>query len=577
MNYKSVRILLVESDINDVRIVRELLAETGDGKFQVEHVDHIPAALTRLGEEKFDAVLVDMSSDRGVERDAIIRLGEVSPKTAIVVLCDCLDESLSLKVVQAGAQDFLVKWQGDGFLLARSIRYAIEHKKEKDYLSRLACYDGLTGLTNRTLFRELLDKAVFQAGRKGESFALMFLDLDHFKEINDTLGHDMGDRLLVLVARRLQGCIRGSDVIARLGGDEFTIIQDSIGSREDVETVAKKIINVMKQPFVIGDHVLNVGASLGIAVFPEHGADALSLLKNADTSMYYAKEQGRQNFQFYFAEMRTRATQRLEMQRSLRDALGRGEMMVYYQPQFRLQTREIIGVTAGLRWQPQGESNFLAPEDFMSLAEEAGMTVLLGEWLINTVCAQHREWCDEGLPPLRVTVSLSARQLQQAALAGAIEQALKRHGMGAKFLEVELNENLMMESMATHDSILDRLKDIGISISINNFGSGSFSLDCLKRLPIDNLKIDRSFVQNLSHSQDDVAITAAIITMARCMRMGVIAEGVEDVDQLDSLLEQGCFMAQGDYLSPPLSSWELVRLLKKTPMPVAEKLVLRRA
>ncbi len=577
MNYKSVRILLVESDINDVRIVRELLAETGDGKFQVEHVDHIPAALTRLGEEKFDAVLVDMSSDRGVERDAIIRLGEVSPKTAIVVLCDCLDESLSLKVVQAGAQDFLVKWQGDGFLLARSIRYAIEHKKEKDYLSRLACYDGLTGLTNRTLFRELLDKAVFQAGRKGESFALMFLDLDHFKEINDTLGHDMGDRLLVLVARRLQGCIRGSDVIARLGGDEFTIIQDSIGSREDVETVAKKIINVMKQPFVIGDHVLNVGASLGIAVFPEHGADALSLLKNADTSMYYAKEQGRQNFQFYFAEMRTRATQRLEMQRSLRDALGRGEMMVYYQPQFRLQTREIIGVTAGLRWQPQGESNFLAPEDFMPLAEEAGMTVLLGEWLINTVCAQHREWCDEGLPPLRVTVSLSARQLQQAALAGAIEQALKRHGMGAKFLEVELNENLMMESMATHDSILDRLKDIGISISINNFGSGSFSLDCLKRLPIDNLKIDRSFVQNLSHSQDDVAITAAIITMARCMRMGVIAEGVEDVDQLDSLLEQGCFMAQGDYLSPPLSSWELVRLLKKTPMPVAEKLVLRRA
>lgn len=575
MNYKSVRILLIESDFNDVRIVRELLAETGNGKFEVEHADHIPAALTRLGEERFDAVLVDMSRDRGVGRDAIARISEVSPRTAIVVLCDCFDESLSLKVVQAGAQDFLVKWQGDGFLLARSIRYAIEHKKEKDYLSRLACYDGLTGLTNRTLFRELLDKAVFRAGRKGESFALMFLDLDHFKEINDTLGHDMGDRLLVLVARRLQGCIRGSDVIARLGGDEFTIIQDSIHGRDDVETVAEKIIHVMKQPFVIGDHVLNVGTSLGIAVYPEHGADALALLKNADTSMYYAKEQGRQNYQFYFPEMRTRATRRLEMQRSLRDALGRGEMNVCYQPQFRLQTREITGVTACLRWQPQGESRLLAPEDFMPLAEETGMIAPLGEWLINKVCEDHRAWCDDGLPPLRVTVSLSARQLQQTDLADMIEQALKRHGMGVKFFEVELNENLMMASMASCDAIIERLKGIGISIAINNFGSGSFSLSCLKSLPIDTLKIDRSFVRNLSHSQDDVAITAAIITMARCMRMGVIAEGVEDAAQLDSLLEQGCFMAQGDYLSPPLNTWELVRLLRQNTPCLPEKVALR--
>ncbi|HFD91772.1 MAG TPA: GGDEF domain-containing response regulator [Gammaproteobacteria bacterium] len=575
MNFKSVRLLLVESDIQDVRIVRELLAETGDGKFQVEHVDHIPAALTRLGEERFDVVLVDMSRDRGVELDAIARLGEVSPRTAIVVLCDRFDESLSLKVVQAGAQDFLVKWQGDGFLLARSIRYAIEHKKEKDYLSRLACYDGLTGLTNRTLFRELLDKTVFQAGRKGESFALMFLDLDHFKEINDTLGHDMGDRLLVLVARRLQGCVRGCDVIARLGGDEFTIIQDAIEGHEDVEAVAKKIIHVMKQPFVIGDHVLNVGTSLGIAVFPEHGADALTLLKNADTSMYYAKEQGRQNYQFYAPEMRTRATRRLEMQRNLREALGRGEMSVCYQPRFRLQNREVIGVTACLRWQPQGEERLLTPEDFMPLAEETGMTVALGEWLIDKVCEQHRAWCDEGLPPMRITVSLSGRQLQQVALVDAIEQALKRYAMGARFFEVELNENSMHESMAAQDSVLDRLKDIGVSIAINNFGSGSFSLNCLKRLPIDTLKIDRSFVHNLSHSQDDAAITAAIITMARCMRMGVIAEGVEDAVQLEALLEQGCFMAQGDYLSPPLSSWELVRLLRKNTAFHAEKVALR--
>jgi len=211
----------------------------------------------------------------------------------------------------------------------------------------------------------------------------------------------------------------------------------------------------------------------------------------------------------------------------------------------------------------EGEERLLMPEDFMPLAEETGIIVPIGEWLINHVCEQHREWFAIGLPPLRITVSLSPRQLRQAALAGVIEHALKQNEMGAKYFEVELNEDLMMESVSEHDSTLDRLKSIGISIAINNFGSGSFSLNCLKRLPIDTLKIDRSFVHNLAHSPDDVAITVAIITMARCMRMDVIAEGVEDHAQLDSLLEQGCFMAQGDYLSPPLSSWEFVRLAKK--------------
>ncbi len=571
MNFKSVRLLFIENDIRDVRVVRELLGETGDGKFQLEHVDHVPAALTRLGEERFDAVLVDMSRDRGIDLDAITHLGEASPGTAIVVLCDHFDESLSFKVAQAGAQDFLVKWQGDGFLLARSIRYAIEHKKEKDHLSRLACYDGLTGLINRSLFRELLDKTLCQAARRGESFALMFLDLDHFKEINDTLGHDMGDRLLMLVARRLQGCVRTNDIIARLGGDEFTIIQDGITGRGDVETVANKIIHVMKQPFVIGDHVLNVGTSLGIAVYPEHGADALSLLKNADTSMYYAKEQGRQNFQFYTPELRTRATRRMEMQRNLRDALGRGEMKLFYQPHFRLKDREIMGVTACMRWQPQGEEHLLPPEAFMPLAEETGMATALGEWLINSVCEQHRAWREEGLPAMSITVSLTARQLRQSVLVDHIERALARSGMDARCFEVELNEDLMVASSGPQDSAFDRLKDIGVSIAINNFGSGSFSLDCLKRLPIDTLKIDRSFVRNLSRNREDAAITAAIVTMARCLRMGVIAEGVESAAQLEALQEQGCHMAQGDFLSPPLSSWELVRLLRECEPAYLEK------
>ncbi len=570
MNDKSVRILLVENEINDVRIARELLAETGDGKYYVEQVDQIKDALRRLGEDSFDTVLLDMSPQQGIAVDAIARIGEVAPKSAIVVLCDHFDELLSLQVVQAGAQDFLVKWQGDGFLLARSIRYAIEHKKEKDYLSRLACYDGLTGLANRTLFRELLDKTLFQATQNYQSFALMFLDLDHFKEINDTLGHDMGDRLLVLVARRLQGCIRTSDIIARLGGDEFTIIQRSISStprqgtgQQEIEVVTRKIIQVMKQPFVIGDNVLHVGVSLGIAVFPEHGADTLTLLKNADTSMYYAKERGRRNYQFYFPGMRTKANRRLEMERNLRDALGRGEMVIYYQPQFGLQTNEIIGVTACLRWKLQGKEQLLMPEDFLPVAEETGIIVPIGEWLINQVCAQHRAWRAIGLSPLRITVSLSSRQLRQAALAGVIEQALKQNEMDAKYFEVELNEDLMMESVSAHDPTLDCLKLIGISIAINNFGSGSFSLNCLKRLPIDTLKIDSSIVHNLARSPDDVAIIAAIITMARCMRMGVMAEGVEDSTQIDALLEQGCFMAQGNYLSPPLSSWGFLRLTKK--------------
>ncbi len=569
MKYKSVRVLLIEKDPADARQARQLLAEAGNGRFQLEHVDCLAEGLRRLREDHFDTVLLDVSPAAGSGLEAIAPIIETAPHAAIVALSKIIDENLALQVVQAGAQDFLVKWQGDGFLLVRSIRYAIEHKREKDHLMQLACYDELTGLTNRTLFRELLDKALFRAGRNGQTVALMFLDLDNFKVINDTLGHDVGDSLLRLVAQRLQGCVRTSDVIARLGGDEFTVIQERVERMEDVEAVARKIIHVMGQPFVLDHHELFVGTSIGIALFPGHGRDAETLLKNADTAMYHAKEQGRNNYQFYLTIMGERARRRLQMERNLHHALKRDEMVVYYQPQFRIQSQEVVAAEVLLRWRPGNGERLLVPRDFISVAEETGLIVPIGEWLIRSVCAQHRQWREAGLPAVRLGVNLSSRQLRHPDLPRVIGEALADNDMEARYLEVELNEGLMMESAESNGAALHKLKSMGVSISIDNFGSGAFSLSCLKHLPVDALKIDKSFIHHIDRDPANAAITTAIIAMARSLHLGVVAEGVENGQELNALLEKGCFLAQGNYFSPPVSAAKFLELVRASRLRLA--------
>lgn len=561
MSFKPINILLIEDNSTDAQIIRTLLNEVGSKKFVLSHVERLSVALRRLKEDEFDVVLFDISEPHSQGVDSIPRIEEVAPDVAIIALSEDANDSVALEVVQAGAQDFLIKDQSDGFLIARSIHYAIEHKKEKGRLSYLAQYDLLTGLANRVLFRDQLDKALARANRSKLPVALMFLDLDRFKIINDTLGHDVGDLLLKVVAQRLQGCVRSGDLISRLGGDEFTVIQESVSRKHDIEVVAQKILNTMAQPFVLDGQELFVGTSIGISIYPHHGTDAETLIKNADTAMYTAKELGRNNFQFYARKMSEVAVKRLELENSLRRALEHEEFQLYYQPQICLRSMEIIGVEALLRWQRDGSGASMLPNSFIPLAEETGLIVQIGEWALQKACTANKKWQEAGLKPLRIAVNVSGRQFHQRELLDVVKKVLDTSGLAPEYLELELTEGLVMESIQAGSNIMKGFRDMGVHITIDDFGTGYSSLGCLKRLPIDTLKIDKSFVSNVIADADDAAITTAIIALGNSLRMKVIAEGIEKKEQVSFLIAQGCNAGQGPYFGMPLPEDKFVEFL----------------
>jgi len=563
MNFKPINVLLIEDNLTDAQIVRAMLRDAGAEKFLMSHVERLTLGLRRLKEDHFDAVLLDISQSHSQGLDSISRIEDVAPNVAIIALSEVVDEAFAVKVVQAGAQDYLIKGQGDGFLIARSIRYAIEHKKEKGRLSYLAQYDLLTGLANRVLFRDLLDKALARADRSKLPVALMFLDLDRFKIINDTLGHDVGDALLKVVAQRIQGCVRSGDLISRLGGDEFTVIQESVSRRQEIEVVAQKIMNTMAQPFVLDGQELFIGTSIGISIYPPHGNDAETLIKNADTAMYSAKELGRNNYKFYIPKMSEEAVKRLELENSLRRALERNEFLLYYQPQICLRTMDIIGVEALLRWQRHDEGETVLPNTFIPLAEETGLIVQIGEWALQTACTVNKQWQDAGLKPLRMAVNVSGRQFHQRELVDVVRKVLENSGLAAQYLELELTEGLIMEGMNVGSNTLDSFKEMGVHITIDDFGTGYSSLGCLKRLPIDALKIDKSFINNVTVDADNAAIATAIIALGHSLRLNVIAEGIEKQEQVSFLVSQGCYAGQGTYFSKPLPENEFVDFLAK--------------
>ena len=563
MNSNPIKVLLIEDNLTDAQIVRAMLNDAGADKFILSHVERLTLALRRLKEDEFDAVLLDISKSHAQGLDSISSIEGAAPNVAIVVLSEVVDEAFALEVVQAGAQDYLVKGQGDGFLIARSIRYAIEHKKEKGRLAYLAQYDLLTGLANRVLFRDLLDKALARANRSKLPVALMFLDLDRFKIINDTLGHDVGDMLLKIVAQRLQGCVRSGDLISRLGGDEFTVIQESVSRQQEIEVVAQKIMNMMAQPFALEGHELFIGTSIGIAIYPAHGKDAETLIKNADTAMYNAKECGRNNYRFYVPKMGEEANKRLDLENNLRRALERDEFLLYYQPQFCLRTMEVIGIEALLRWKRQDHDEIVLPNEFISLAEETGLIVQIGEWALQTACAVNKQWQDSGMTPLRMAVNVSGRQFHQKDLVEVVKKALANSGLKAEYLELELTESLIMENMQVGSNTLDKFKNMGVHITIDDFGTGYSSLSCLKRLPIDTLKIDKSFIHNVTADADNAAIAGAIIALGHSLRLNIIAEGIEKIEQVKYLVSQGCYAGQGTFFSEPLSADDFASFLSQ--------------
>jgi diguanylate cyclase (GGDEF)-like protein len=440
-------------------------------------------------------------------------------------------------------------------------------------LARLAYIDSLTGLANRTNFRRRLAAAIDTAGAATRPLALICLDLDNFKRINDTLGHAAGDEMLCLAAERLRRSLRSAELrgvgddpntatthIARLGGDEFVILLTGIGGAAQAAVIADRILRVLNEPMRLGSHSVLVTASLGIALYPTDASSADDLYRQADLAMYFAKQQGAGRFAFYDPSMGAGALKRLTLETKLRDALQLGEFTLHYQPQFDLNTGMICGMEALLRWR-NAEVGAVPPQEFIPIAEETGLILPIGEWVLRTACIQQREWLDEGLPAVRVAVNVSACQFARADFPALVESVLRETGLDPAALELEITESVIMQNDVHAMSSLAALKALGVSLAIDDFGTGYSSLSRLREFPVDRLKVDRSFVRHITTRSSDQTIAEAIIAMAKALKLVVVAEGVEDFAQLLHLQEQQCHLAQGFLLSRPLPAEEATDFL----------------
>jgi diguanylate cyclase (GGDEF)-like protein len=424
-----------------------------------------------------------------------------------------------------------------------------------------AMHDSLTGLANRVLLRQRLAQSIENARRKRGMVAVVFLDIDHFKVINDSLGHSMGDALLKTVADRLSWSVRETDTVSRLGGDEFVVVLTDQTDLQHVLRVTQKLADAISQDVAIKSHQVTVTTSVGVSVFPQDGEDGETLMKHADAAMYRAKSEGRNNIQFYTREMHDHATQRLALEAGLRRALERGEFFLNYQPQVDLKTGRIVGVEALVRWR-HPELGIVSPADFIPLAEEIGLIVPLGEWVLRTACAQSKRWNQAGLPRLTMSVNFSMRQFSRNDLPLILAAVLRDTALQPDLLRIELTESSMSFDVERAIVTMTQLKELGVELSIDDFGTGYSSLSYLKRFPIDELKIDQSFVRDIAFDADDAAIVASIIALARNLKLRVVAEGVETGDQLDYLKLRGCDEMQGYLFARPMAAEEVEKMVR---------------
>jgi diguanylate cyclase (GGDEF)-like protein/PAS domain S-box-containing protein len=446
------------------------------------------------------------------------------------------------------------------------VRDITDRKVAEDRVRFLAYYDALTGLPNRILLQDRLQKALAGARRQKKKVALLFLDLDKFKDVNDSLGHSVGDILLQQVAERLKTWAREQDTVARLGGDEFLIMLTHVNNIHDAAVAAERLKDAMTAEFVIQGHPIRIGCSVGISIFPEHGEGADDLIKNADTAMYGAKENGRNNFRFFTEEMHAQVVERLTLENSLRLALEKKELFLVYQPQMDITTGRIIGLEALLRWQ-HPKLGLVPPDKFIRIAENSGLIVPIGEWVLRTACRQARKWQDEGLPAISVAVNVSAVQFRQEDFCEVIRRVLDETSLAPQYLELELTESLLLSNADVMFSVFRELKAMGLKLAIDDFGTGYSSLSYLKKFPVSKLKIDRSFVRDVAVNPDDAAIAIAIISMAKILHLKVIAEGVENEEQMSFLRAHQCDEIQGYYFSKPLAVDKVADKLRgNTPM-----------
>ena len=436
-----------------------------------------------------------------------------------------------------------------------------KRKQDEERILYQANYDSLTGLPNRSLFQDRLNQSLANMARADRNLGLLFIDLDGFKLVNDTLGHDIGDLLLKEAAKRLGTCVRTGDTVARLGGDEFTIIMPNLDDARNAPLVAQRVLDALAKPFLLSGHEAFVSASIGITIFPDDANDAQDLLKNADAAMYRAKEQGKANYQFFTADMNEEVKERMIIKNGLIKALENDEFILHYQPKLDLHTNRVVGSEALMRWESPS-LGMVRPDQFIPILEETGMVVEVGEWAIHTACRQHMDWIRKGLPPITIAVNLSARQLREPGFVDIVKRALKKNGLAPSAIEIEITESMLMSDAPNIVASLQKLHDFGVHISMDDFGTGYSSLSYLKRFPIDTIKIDRSFVNDIDTSIDDAEIIHTIINMGQTLNRKVIAEGVETQEQLDILKQYNCDEIQGYFFSRPLAADDFTAFIK---------------
>lgn len=491
------------------------------------------------------AVVVGLSAEEqmaGAERNARIYLWRAFAASLVVVLVVAALGGLSSQLARTRQ---------------RALDEQIAHAARVEYL---AYHDGLTALPNRSLFSKLLNQGISQARRYDRRLAVLFLDLDRFKHINDTLGHEAGDELLKEVAKRLRNCVRESDTVARLGGDEFVVLLPELDVEKYAATVAQKILSAVARPFLLLGREFRVTASIGISTYPQDGPDEETLRKNADIAMYQAKSEGKNNFQFYSEKLNAYSLQRLTLESGLRHALERNEFRLHYQVKRDVRSDRVTGVEALLRWQ-HPDLGMVAPMQFIPVAEETGLIVPIGKWVLRSACQQHAAWRQRGLPRLSIAVNLTSRQFSDERLVDDLTAILADTGMDPNLLELEITESLLMRDVEKNLQMLKRLKDIGVRIAIDDFGIGYSLLSTLKQFPLDTVKIDRSFIRDVTSVPEDQALTEAIIAMGRSLGLTVVAQGVETAEQADYLRQNACDQFQGFYVSRPVPADQIAELL----------------
>jgi diguanylate cyclase (GGDEF)-like protein len=558
----ALRVLAVEDNPGDAILVREMLRDASPDGFVLQTADRLSTAMDHLLERAVDCVLLDLSLPDAEGLEALAQVRTVALDVPIVVLSGLSDEVLAVRAVHEGAQDYLIKGQVDARLLSRSITYAIERKRSEVELAHQALHDSLTSLPNRALFYDRLGQALTRVGRHSTAAAVLFLDLDRFKVVNDSLGHSAGDRLLVAVAERLSRVLRSGDTAARFGGDEFVILCEDITGERQAIAIAGRIAEELSAPFNIDNDEVFVHTSVGIALATQAGARPEALIRDADAAMYRAKERGGGVYEVFDDQMRERAVRRMETENALHRALDRGEFVMHYQPIVKMGTGALSGVEALVRWE-HPERGLVMPGDFIGAAEETGLIIALGAWVFESACRQSAEWSKKARsgPSVRMSVNVSARQCGHPDLVATFGEILARTGADPASLCLEITETALMEDMEASESTLAALKALGLAVALDDFGTGYSSLRALQRFPVDVVKIDRSFIAPIERDPQEAAIVAAVISLSHALGLQTVAEGIETIAQVDRLRALGCDMAQGYYFAKPVPPDALATLV----------------